>query len=45
VDKKPTFMNLKVNKKDGINFHEEYVMTHSTLVVGNLMMGERYIEP
>jgi hypothetical protein len=38
-------MNLKVKKKDGSYFNEEYVITHTTLVVGNLMMGERYIEP
>jgi len=34
-----------VNKKDGTHFNEEYLMTHCPLVVGNLMKGERYIEP
>lgn len=38
-------MNLKVNKKDGSHFKEEYALTHCALVVGNLMMGDRYIEP
>ena len=38
-------MDLTVNNKDGSSFIEKYQLNPVCLVVGNLMMGERYIEP
>ena len=38
-------VKLKVQKPDGTSFEEKYNVSTPMLVIGNLMVGERYAEP
>ena len=45
TDPNLVYVNLNVQKPGGIQFQEKYTLKTPMLVIGNLVIGERYVEP